>query len=150
MKQTIAYVHRAARHLSPPAITWLAVTGALFAMRGFLSNDWVVNLSLFGWVLLVLRALWRARRPSVVLTHARQLIITNPWRTYRLNMGAVQGYVRVPPPWLGRDNAPVVAVVEDRAGSTPRRVRIDSLSGAAALEDMRVLGLGEVAGPNGP
>jgi hypothetical protein len=140
-----AYLRRANRHLSASWIPWLPVAVALYAASSLLPSGWAVNAGLIIAFGLTLRALWRAGHKSVVLAPDGCLVITNPWRTYRLKKNSVEGYTWTRPAWMGRDAAPVIAVVETSDHSRRRQIRIVTLSGAEALDALQALGLKQLA-----
>lgn len=75
--------------------------------------------------------------------------MTNPWRTYRLQKNRVEGYTWTPPAWMGRDAAPIVAVVETSDQSRRRQIRIVTLSGDEAQDAMHAVGLRQLTELNG-
>lgn len=143
-----AYFRRANRHLSASLIPWLLPLVALYAARSLLPG-WALNaveITLLGQIL---RALWRAVRESVVLAPDGCLIVTNPWRTYRVRMDRVEGYTWTRPAWMGRDAAPVIAVVETSDHLRSRQIRIVTLSGDEAQDALHKLGLRQLTERNG-
>lgn len=143
-----AYLRRAIRHLSASLIPWLPLFVVLYATRSLVPDDWSVNAAFVIEFGLILRALWRAGRPSLIMTGDGYLIVTNPWRTYRLQREKVEGYSWASPSWVGRDAAPIVAVVETRDSSRRRQIRIVTLSGNDAQVAMQGLGFKQSTGHN--
>lgn len=90
-----------------------------------------------------------AGHKSVFLAPDGYVVITNPWRTYRLRMDRVAGFAWTTPAWMGRDAAPIVAVVKKSDGSGSKQVRIVTLSGEDAREAMQELGLEDLTEPDG-
>jgi hypothetical protein len=78
---------------------------------------------------------------SVLLAPDGHLVITNPWRTYRLQKNCVEGYTWTSPAWMGRDAAPIIAVVETGDHSRRRQIRIVTMSGDEAKDAMHALGV---------
>jgi hypothetical protein len=144
-----SYVRRAARHLSATLIPWLALFVVLYAARSMVPDEWSVNAAFIIELGLILRALWRAGRPSLIMTGDGYLILTNPWRTYRLQKEKVEGYTWASPSWVGRDAAPIVAIVDNTKLLRRRQIRIAALSGDEALDAMHALGFKQLAEPEG-
>jgi hypothetical protein len=141
------YPHRAARHLSASMFLWVPLAVCLYVAQGIIPVDLALNLALAVFIVVVLRALWRARGPAVHLAASRELVITNPWRTYRLRVDSVRGYAWVSPPWTGRDSAPVLGLVTAPVGAAGERtIRIATLSGDDALVIMHSLHIPDASG----
>jgi hypothetical protein len=149
MEMVAAYLRRANRHLSASLIPWLPLAAALYAARSLLPSGWAVNAGLTIASGLTLRALWRAGHMSVVLAPDGCLVITNPWRTYRLQKNCVEGYTWTSPVWMGRDAAPIIAVVETGDHSRRRQIRIVTMSGDEAKDAMHALGVRPLTELNG-
>jgi hypothetical protein len=149
MEMIAAYLRRANRHLSASLIPLLPLAAALYAGRSILPNGWAVNAGLIIASGLTLRALWRAGHMSVVLAPDGCLVITNPWRTCRLQKNCVEGYTWTSPAWMGYDAAPIVAVVETGDRSKCKRIRIVTMSGDEAEDAMHALGVRPLTELNG-
>lgn len=141
----LGYAKRLSRHFSAAAIAWLPLAGLLYVTRSVIGGDATLNVLLGSFALLSARAAWRARRPVLVAAPDGRLVVTNPWRRFRLSPVEVAGYTWTAPSWTGRDNAPIIAIVRTAASPGPRLVRITAMSGDEARELVRRFGLKEVA-----